>query len=857
MHLFRLLLSLLLAIESTFVCAQFTDNFSDGNIHQNPTWNGDTAHFNVINDRLQLTAPAVSDTSFLITPSVAGLEAHWYLSVTLNFNPSSSNYCLIYLMSDRANLKGELNGYYVRIGGASDDVSLFRQDGKNLVQLINGRDKALDKSNNELRIDVKRDKHHNWILKSDTGSSSLISEGSVTDSTYVTSRFFGITCRYTSTRSDKFGFDDVSVSGKIYTDLNPPVILNHELINERTWEIRFDEKLDQQSIAVERIHPGFENGIVSSIVPGPDLKSLSIEFMSPFPHGLPLTLGIDSIADTLGNAMKLTIINSLFNDANQLRFKDVIINEIMFDPSPPQHLPQKEYLEIYNRSEFYLDLSSWKLADESDTVSLPKAVIAPNEVVLLISEDDSAEFQVQSSILLLPEMISLNNSGEVIMLLGPANKLIDTLHYLPSWLTQPDKKDGGWALELINPDFICSLGSNWIESADLRGGTPGEMNSAHSLIKTEHAFEPDFFQTLSDSLITLNYSGEFIPLMNPDENFVFNPPLNFSGIYIGDGYIDFNLNENPEYHTTYELNVRGVMDCYQQEVNNLSLRFRFPEKSIPNDLVLNEILFNPYPNGSDFIEIYNRSDRYLDLSQCVLSTVVDGKLSKTYPVSDHFLGMRPHTYLAVCDDSNAVKSTYPSIFGRFHQVPLPPFNDNYGHVILLNKNDSVLDQLYYSEEMHFSLIEDVEGISLERISADSPGLAQSNWHSASSAVGYASPGYRNSQSGSELNSNSAFSARPSIFSPDNDGYNDVLQITYSFKQEGYVGSVSIMDKEGQIVRKLASNILLGREGHFYWDGINEQRKKASVGYYIVFMELFNASGEVSRYKTTVVLAHHL
>ncbi|HAW52076.1 MAG TPA: hypothetical protein DCX54_07095, partial [Flavobacteriales bacterium] len=89
------MLSLLLAIESTFVCAQFTDNFSDGNIHQNPTWNGDTAHFNVINDRLQLTAPALSDTSFIVTASEAGLEAHWYLSVTLNFNPSSSNYCLI------------------------------------------------------------------------------------------------------------------------------------------------------------------------------------------------------------------------------------------------------------------------------------------------------------------------------------------------------------------------------------------------------------------------------------------------------------------------------------------------------------------------------------------------------------------------------------------------------------------------------------------------------------------------------------------------------------------------------------------------------------------------------------------
>ena len=192
--------------------SQISDNFSDGNITENPPWSGNTANFKVNEEnQLQLNAPNTAGISYLSTASEIVSNAEWSFYLKLEFNPSSNNYIDVYLVSDQANLTGSLNGYFVRVGNTADEISLYRQSGeKSAIQkIIDGQDDRVDQSQVELKIKVTRNHTNEWELLVDADlTEHFISEGTVTDQTFYFSRHFGIVCNYTATRSDKIYIDN-------------------------------------------------------------------------------------------------------------------------------------------------------------------------------------------------------------------------------------------------------------------------------------------------------------------------------------------------------------------------------------------------------------------------------------------------------------------------------------------------------------------------------------------------------------------------------------------------------------------------------------------------------------------------
>jgi hypothetical protein len=197
------------------VCfGQFTDNFSDGDFTNNPNWIGDVGNFEVdTNNALHLN-DNVANTSYLSTPSQAIVNGSWEFSVRLDFSPSQNNYARVYLVSDTSDLSGLLNGVYVKIGGQSgsiDDISLYTQSGTNHNEIIDGVD-SLATNNPDIRVRVTVDAVGNWELFLDTNG-VFFTQGTVFDNSLTSSSFFGVYCKYTVTRSDKFWFDDFTVTG--------------------------------------------------------------------------------------------------------------------------------------------------------------------------------------------------------------------------------------------------------------------------------------------------------------------------------------------------------------------------------------------------------------------------------------------------------------------------------------------------------------------------------------------------------------------------------------------------------------------------------------------------------------------
>ena len=183
--------------------AQLTvsDDFSDGDFLQNPSWTGDTSVF-IVNSGFELQLDdSVAGEAFLGTNSEISLNARWRFNVRMAFNPSSSNYCKVYLISDAPNLSSSLRGYYVRLGGSSADrISLYRQDGNTNTLLAESTDDWLDVNQVDIGVNVSRDSTGLWVLSADTaGGQNYAPLDSAVDSTYRSSLFFGVYCKYTTT----------------------------------------------------------------------------------------------------------------------------------------------------------------------------------------------------------------------------------------------------------------------------------------------------------------------------------------------------------------------------------------------------------------------------------------------------------------------------------------------------------------------------------------------------------------------------------------------------------------------------------------------------------------------------------
>jgi hypothetical protein len=276
----------------------------------------------------------------------------------------------------------------------------------------------------------------------------------------------------------------------------------------------------------------------------------------------------------------------------------------------------------------------------------------------------------------------------------------------------------------------------------------------------------------------------------------------------------------------------------------------------PLDVIINEILFAPFSGHHEFVELYNRSGKTINLKDL---KIADANLEDSVGIAPAGYLLLPGHYVVITEDSMDVCMQYSCLQeGVFIQSgSLPSFNNDEDDIVIIGNGGIEIDRFHYSEEYHFALLQDPAGVSLERISSERTTQDSTNWHSAAQSAGFATPGYKNSQGMDGSGSSDEIHVTPEIFSPDNDGNNDVVSIEYNFSTPGFVANVTIYDAKGRKVRRLVNNELLGLKGAFSWDGINDDHEKAATGIYVIFAEVFNAEGKVKDFKKTCVLATKL
>ncbi|MBK5286212.1 MAG: lamin tail domain-containing protein [Bacteroidia bacterium] len=476
-------ISLILFLFTSINCsAQWTDNFSDGDFNNNPTWNGDTLQWEVLNGMLHSNDTIVNDNFYLSTQSTIAATAQWEFWDSLQFNTSSANYIDVYLISDNANLKAaSFNGFFVRIGNTLDEICLYKRTGSTTTKIIDGVDNILNTSSSKARIKVTRDAANLWTLQRDlsgTGN-NYFTEGTVTDAAFQASSYFGVAVKQsTASFFKKHFFDDFS-AGPFIVDTIAPTINQLIVISQNALDIKFSENVEQTS-AETIINYSVDNSIGNPLTATRDLSDptlVHLNFSTPFTLGTPYTITVSNVKDVSNNTINATSLGFVYYVPS---FLDVVVNEIMADSDPVVGLPDFEYLELFNRTPFPINLKNWTITIGSTTKIFPDINILPDSFLILTYTSAVSLFQAYGpTIGLFTLTTTITNTGAAIVLKNISDQIISTVTYSDSWYRDTQKQNGGWSLEQISPLMSCAGQENWNASNNISGGTPGRRNSVY------------------------------------------------------------------------------------------------------------------------------------------------------------------------------------------------------------------------------------------------------------------------------------------------------------------------------------------------------------------------------------------
>ncbi len=800
-------------------------------------------------------------------------NATWKFKVRFEYDPSGYNNWAVILASDKdaveMNPSGKCNAYILGVNyrGSDDLIKLWKAENNEISELISTTFNWQTEvgTENSASFEILRNTDGNWqirVAKDSLSAMEIIGNGTDTAGLKI-SNYVGIYYKYSSSQDTKLWFDDLEIDGMFIEDTVPPTITGMEEVSQRHFLIRCNENITfsvytNLEVTVSTIPYPFDSLIIEG-------NFIHIWLSEPVPNESEMIVEINNFKDLYGNLNPSDAIRYIYY---QPEFNDVIITEIMADPTPEVLLPDAEYIELYNRSRYPINLDKWVLCVGTSCVALGSYIIYPDNYLVICNSQNLPLVENIPSLMGSDKLPQLTNDGQLIVLKDLNDQLIFSIQYSKKWYQDDSKSDGGWSLEMIDPENPCGGSENWRASEDFRGGTPGYQNSVYA--ENPDNIAPGLLKcvVVDDSLVYLHFSEPVIGKYLSDKNtyVVDNGFGNPRTVSIADNLLhDILLCYDKPFSNNirYTLQITNeITDCVGNIIErNTTVLFKKPLPCDSFDLVINEILFDPYLQGGDFVEIYNRSQKSIDLKDfsIALKEEFTGKLTSRCLITSSHFTLDPGDYLALSKFVNLVTSYYRinSVDNFLEMENFPNLPNESGIIVLTDANDRIIDEVTYTSEMHAENAVNTKGISLERISCNSPSNLIANWYSSSGDAGNATPGYHNSQAENDAPDGFTIKAEPEIFTPDGDGYKDQITISYTMKESGFYASMTIFDRVGRPVRKITRNAILGATGEFIWDGRDDNDRLVSVGPYLIFTEIFNMKGTVKKFKNGCIIAEKI
>ncbi len=524
-------------------------------------------------------------------------------------------------------------------------------------------------------------------------------------------------------------------------------------------------------------------------------------------------------------------------------FGTILINEFMSAPNNDQ----SEFVELFAFRN--LDMVEWSISDNHfDPVLLNTIFVSSGDFIVVLSDSNMMDILDGNAHLFFPfNFPSLNNSGDGIYLFDHTASVIDSLNYDDEWPLTSER-----STEKIRQSYTSNGSSNWLLADENISMTPGAKNSVLVLdvdgmiIQDSITYSP--IPPFPDSIVTI-----LIPIVNAGvESFDGTFSIEMNDDEIGDGTIPMiSMGDTIIIESKIVSSISGlhsisiildIIDDGNYE-NNIAT-FLLPVRYLFGSVLVNEFFPLPDSTESEFVEIipqtnvniYNWTIRDLGGAKGVLPN----------------LDLSAFTYCLITDDSSFLNIIPDTSILILPGNGLPGLNNSSETIYILDHTESVIDSLQYNE--NWSLM---DSRSVEKYRITDTSNEPNNWGISVGEVGK-TPGFQNSLFFSDLPSKGSVAISPDPFSPDGDGIDDELTITYSLPYLGAAIRWEIIDMAGRVIAKPYYNYQVGQNGKLTWNGKRDNGKSARIGIYVMKIS-FQDVASIQSWETvkTVVLAKPL
>ena len=520
---------------------------------------------------------------------------------------------------------------------------------------------------------------------------------------------------------------------------------------------------------------------------------------------------------------------------------DIVITEIMAKPNPSVQLPEVEWIEIYNTTDRTLTLEGCKISSPSKTGTLNEYILEPHDYAVLCSYNAMLELSAfTTKICVVESMPALNNDGNLLTLKNKQNHTISFVEYRTNWYdSEPFKADGGWSLERRDPTNPLSNAHTWGPSINTRGGTPAETNSIACSMPDELIPCITNFGIEDNRSIQIYFNkpmqGEIIELQKSIA-IIGNSLKSLSWVEPQREILNISLTEPLDSTYAIDINFSDIRCVSGWTMPDTTITIALPHQAQYMDIVFNELMPYVSEGHSKFIELYNNSNFYFDLSRLMLSNRDENnnlKNSKIFCTTSTILP--PHRFAVISPDTSAIHCALGiNPQSIYLTATLPSIPAIEGILVLSDRGGNIIDEIHYSNSWHHPQLSDLHDISLERIDPIAPTQSPDNWSSAT----HNTAGWQNSQTINLENNESSqlFWLENTTFSPDNDGYQDHLIIHHNLLTTGYTITIDAYTRHGAHVCSIADNQLLSPQGYTLWDGTNAHLETVPAGLYVLVIQ---------------------
>ena len=524
-------------------------------------------------------------------------------------------------------------------------------------------------------------------------------------------------------------------------------------------------------------------------------------------------------------------------------FGTILINEFMSAPNNDQ----AEFVELFAFRN--LNMVEWSISDNHlDPVLLNTISVSSGDFIVVLSDSNMMDILDGNAHLFFPfNFPSLNNSGDGIYLFDHTESVIDSLNYDTDWPLTSER-----STEKIRQSYTSNGSSNWLLADENISMTPGANNSVMVLdvdgmiILDSITYSP--IPPYPDSVVTI-----LIPIVNAGvESFDGTFSIEMNDDEIGDGTIPIiSMGDTIIIESKIVSSISGlhsisiildIVDDGNYE-NNIAT-FLLPVRYLFGSVLVNEFFPLPDSTESEFVEIIPQTN--VNINNWTIRDL--GGAKGVLPNLD----ISAFTYCLITDDSSFLDIIPDTSILILPGNGLPGLNNSSETIYILDHTESVIDSLQYNENWAL-----MDSRSVEKYRITDTSNEPNNWGISVGEAGK-TPGFQNSLFFSDLPSKGRVTISPDPFSPDGDGIDDELTITYSLPYLGAAIRWEIIDMAGRVIAKPYYNYQVGQNGKLKWNGKRDNGKSARIGIYVMKIS-FQDVASTQSWETvkTVVLAKPL